>query len=734
MSHILHQFRWTLRRRYREIIGLFLLWLGLLLLPNRPDHMEDGVMASLLMVLCVIAGLGVFLDTLIDTPAMGTNQFWRTRPVTWGKMLVVQLLLLLVLLMPALAVWALQCWWLRAGSDFLLGAVAILVLVLAGAASVATAASFANGRTQFVWVIPLAIGLGYIWWNAISNHGLLALPIGFIILCLISAMGMERGKWKRRAGLGLLVLAATYLATYIVRGDGPWKQERAIGSEIETLLAQTLSEQAELPVRDEQQHLRTVLAPSAEYSAPAGVVVPVAERISAVLPLPQDIPTIKTQLNLPATTRWYESSAMKSHGELQFISTPADHVFKVISRERMALVLGESASNTRERTTFSAIQNEEEQLVISGEQLGTLWEKAMDTKYFLYSAARSLVLPTRVVSADLPVWLPIWLKRINSTLSFALPPGELLSGGPWRDEELSALEIISIKSRPCRQPLPLEKSPAARTEQLQDLAKAIELFGHPTGYYRASYDEKVQATYWDVYGKEGMNVLLQAASVQNQYLFDRPSTLFRAYSKEELVAQAGRNVGWFANIARCRDDLPLGETARELLRSGAEPDIGLLAYAMQGAKDSDYPLILKGLENVRGLHSQLFLRVNPWMELVKLPGLEYQPTMRALWKRFHNSNPPSDFTFAAALSGEIEAMDITVLDASSNFARYQEDQNGRKRVSKSLRSKPWTPVYDAQKLVPEAPQDSMEFFKWYAKHRTLLTWDEATMAYRITNK
>ncbi len=723
MNYILHQFRWTLRRRYREIIGLWLLWMGLLLMPHRAEHMEDMVLAHGLSLIGVIAVLGVLLDTLMDAPAMGTRQFWRTRPVTWGKMLVTQLLLVLFLLLPAVAVWGWQCWRLGAASDFLLGTLAILVMGLAGAVSVAAAASFAKGRAQFVWVVPLAVCLGYVWWVALLDHGLIALPLGFVVCCCIVAPGMERGKWMRRAGLGLLVIVGVYFA----RMEENWERTHVLDVQL-TKLSQRTFEESGLSLRDEQHHLRATLSPSADYVAPTGVVVPVAEQISAVLPLPADIPSIKAKLNLPSETRWYEAASGLSHGELQIMMPSVPSVFKVISRERSPLRFGETTRSAGELTAYSAIRNDAEQLVISGEQWRAVWGDFTDAKYFLYSGKRSLVLPAREETKS-SAWLPIWMERINTTLTISLPPGELLSGGPWRDDELSGLEIITVKSRPCLPPLPLEQTPAARAEQLQQLARAIEQFGPLAGFFPSRAYADDQPSFWKVYGKAGTNVLMQAIPVPYQFFYDSHGWQFSSYSDEELIAQASRSPEWLVAVGWIREKLQLGAVARRLLNSGAKPDIALLAYALQGVAESDYPLILQTLANVSTVESKRIYQKEPWRELVKLPGLNYQSSVGALWKRFGNSSPTPDFTFAAALSGEMEAMDLLVLSQSFNLSSYRVDISSHPKAPRASKDQ-WKPDDDLRHLLPEAPKPWQEFFKWYADHRAALTWDAAARVYR----
>ena len=727
MSYISHQFRWALLRRRREIIGLFLFWLGFLFLPHRAEHAEDVVIANGVALVGVIAVLGVFLEMLMDTPAMGTNQFWRMRPVTWGKVLITQLLFMLALISPVVAAWAWQCWTLRASVDFLPGAVGIGVLGLVGATLLATVASFAKSRAQFVWVIPVAVGLGWVWWLALLDHGLVALPLGFVALSLIIAAGQQTGKWLSRAGVLLVMLAAVYVVSEKRDLDNTVR----LRSQLAKTLQRPLQEDPALDVRDEQGHVHRVLAASTEYSAPDGVVVPVAAQIAAVLPLPTDYGRINNQLGMPPETRWYEFPIGRERGELQLISSAGDPVKKVMSRQRRSLKFGQEFAEAGERSIYSDPRNEVEQITMSCGRWRTMWAPLTERKYFLYSPARSLVVPASEYSQNAEEWLALGLLRTRVILTFYLPPGELLAQGPWRDEEIAGLEIITTISRPCRTPIPLEETPEARTDQLRQLKLALEDFGHPSGDFDSFSDRDARSNFWRAYGKQGMEVLMQASAAPSPYYFELSKQRFRDFTDEELQVQAARSLGWFVNIARAKPKLPLGNAARGLLRAGEKSEPGLLWRALEGATVEDYALITQALRNLNSVNSYMLPNTeNLWAEVVKLPVHVYQPAMAGLWKRFGGRSVGNKFVLAAAMSGEIEALDRMVLNLSSDLANFEENQAKQRQRGADPKPKgAWGPSEDVRPLLPEAPKDWLEFFKWYVEHRAQMSWDAGNFRY-----
>lgn len=688
------------------------------------------MMARGALILGVVAVFGVFLEMVMDTPAMGTNSFWRTRPVTWGKVLIVQLLMALALLMPVILLWGCQCWSVRDGANFLPGTLGIVILGLAATATIAAAASFAKGKGHLLWVIPLAIGISGVWWVALLDHGLIVLPIGFIALVLIVAMGLEGANWIKRAVLGLAMGAMVFITLKDRHHDSEYARS-AVTNLLDQYLLESLSEDVSLSLRDSQGRLNSVLPASSEYFAPSGTAVPVAEQIFAVLPIPQDYPAIKAQLGLPAETRWYEIPPQKERGELQIMGMVWSPVWKVFSRQRHPLTLDVEIAGAGERTRFSGLRNESQQILVNCNRWRTLGDKVTQTNYFLYSPTRSLVVATgeEVNRESSTTWFPLWMQQSETLLKFYLPPAELLTGGPWRDEEISSLELITTRSRLCRGLKPLENTPGARKEQLQDLAHALQLFGPPRTFFHAESDNKHSRKFGDIYGKEGVTTLLQAPAAPYAGYCVLSDNLFQGFSEGELMSYAARDFGWLQTIAFANPKLRLGKVARDLLSAGVKPDVEIIKFALQDVTTDDYPLLTATLERMDPNTCRQLTYQNGLCEtLIKLPATVYEPTIQKLWKRFRTQGSGKGFKMAAALAGEIEALDRLVLEFSATQAKDQDRETRARRVGqKSPPPKLADPTLT--RLVPLAPQEESAFYKWYAANRSRLAWNPAASSY-----
>jgi hypothetical protein len=762
MKLILHHFRWLTYQLRWWIVAYCALWLaygiGMWFIP--PDSMVLKVLAIWRWVLPIVGGR-IMLSAVWRDRVVGTDGFWRGRPLRAVGLWSAQWLLLLLLAVPPLISWLCnglllantpEQWWL--GLDDL-GFMCLPLLIGATLGSFATGAysvAVILGLAGACWVGGGLLFVKYDWvpWASLAQgteyRQMASLRLGLILSSAVAVVAWARGvargrRWVRGGMLGLALLLGPLAAAWL------W-----LDSPIEK--AQTLQGTVSLAGHYAPGSQRVRLA---FEGFPAGQLPEVLRpelSLHTKNPTTTSLPSLAVFPNFrggtyhdsqmppevikeefPLDTRWYlDASARLPKPWL--VTFPEDsgpwtisgNVIGMLTTQtklgRLRLELGSRVRNAGTMFHLHKYDEDETQLSVTVRVYRSISERSHRVNEIRQSVSNRPATERLTTVAYFPelhlalarapmAWeeLPQGLQVRSGQLTWQvdLPPAAVSQGIRFTPDTLRGAQLYFYETRvisdfrATADEVPIQVDLPSELEL--KVAKLAPVWNYASEQIIGDIIKAGNPGLRDLVAHRWSDVWFPMFA--GRLLQNCPDDLLsEALAQDERWAQLAQREGLHERVATL--------LLRELTMEGRKLFLSELHMVLGKISPADYPAIIKQLQRQGpGLWSWVEKepRTKLWRALRALPGFDWKSLARAQWQQIYIEDKVCQgVQILAALAGDASAFNALA-------------------ESESLDESAGPEVAELASLVQDLP-DGSERRIWLQQHWGHFTWDEALGKFR----